>query len=675
VCDSTVEPPPCSVRADGGWCPTARIIAVGTRLIRSSQAMAALLAVCISLAGCSSPITVERMDARATQTELTSNAVTTGQLSGSTQIVLRRLDLLSVYADNPSSAIRALNVIAAADASNPDLLFALAEMAFLEAERTNDRSYFLATVVYSYAFLFPAVVADRPNPFDPRLRTAADLYNRALTRGLASAHSESVDLHGGDFPLPFGSLSISFDPDALRWAGFRLTNLVPSAELHIEGLQNRYRDSGIGAPLAAALIPTEDTRGFQVARSLKVPLTALLRLDITPEALASGQFHGKLSLYSGEERRVVDIGGQPVPLENEPSAALAFALSNPAIWRTELAGFFRGDLFDTLPTQLIALEPYRPGRIPVVLIHGTASSAGRWADLINDLQNDPAINERFQFWLFTYNTGNPIPLSASQLRTDLTAAVNKLDPDRRDPALHNMVLIGHSQGGLLAKMLVIDSGSRLYDAFSSKPIDELSLTNESRETLRKALFVTPMPGVTRVIFIATPHRGSFVAGGSLPQLIGRLVTLPLRVTRLAAETLIGNRDAMRLDPKNMRLGSVYGMAPGSPFSTTVSSIPVAPTVKANSIIAVQGNGPIETGDDGVVQYSSAHIDEAESELVIRSGHSVQSNPRAVAEVRRILLQQWRLACPLGCSPISTTAALAEPTSAKVVIRHVAPAHP
>ena len=651
------------------------MIAGGMRLMRSSHAMAALLAVCFSLAGCGTPITVERMDARATQAELTSNALTTGQLSGSTQIVLRRLDLLDVYADNPSSAIRALNVIVAADTSNRDLLFALAEMAFLEAERTNDRSYFLATVVYTYAFLFPAAVADRPNPFDPRLRTAADLYNRALTRGLASADGESVDLHSGNYPVPFGSLSISFDPGALQWAGFRLINFVPSAELHIEGLQNRYRDSGIGAPLAAALLPTEDTRGFQVARMLKVPLTALLRLDITQAALASGQFHGKLTLYSGEERRVVDIGGQSVPLENEPSAALAFALSNPAVWKTELAGFFQGDLFDTLPTQLVALEPYRPGRIPVVLIHGTASSAGRWADLINDLQNDPVISEHFQFWLFTYNTGNPIPLSALQLRTDLAAAVNKLDPERRDPALHNMVLIGHSQGGLLAKMLVINSGSRFYDAFSSKPINELTLTNETRDTLRQALFVTPMPDVTRVIFIATPHRGSFVAGGSLAQLIGRLVTLPLRVTRLAAETLVGNRDALRLDPKTVRLGSVYGMTPGSPFSTTVSSIPVAPSVKANSIIAVQGNGPIETGDDGVVKYSSAHIDEAESELVIRSGHSVQSNPRTVAEVRRILMLQWQLACPLGCSPVSATAAVTEPTPAKVVIRHVAPAQP
>jgi hypothetical protein len=238
-----------------------------------------------------------------------------------------------------------------------------------------------------------------------------------------------------------------------------------------------------------------------------------------------------------------------------------------------------------------------------------------------------------------------------------------------------MVLIGHSQGGLLAKMLVINSGSRLFDAFSSKPIDELTLSNETRETLRQALFVTPMPDVTRVIFIATPHRGSFVAGGSLAQLIGRFVTLPLRVTKLAAETLTGNRDAIRLDPDNVRIGSVYGMTPGSPLVTTLAAIPVAPTVTANSIIAVQGDGPIESGDDGVVRYSSAHIDEAESELVVRSGHSVQSNPKTVAEVRRILLLQWQLACPQGCSPIGTTSVAAKTTPPAPSIRHAAPAQP
>lgn len=647
----------------------------GRHVFRHGLGMSALLVLCLTLTACGMPISVERMDARTVQTKLTSNAFTTGRLSESTQIVLRRLDLLGVYNEDRPAAIRSLNMILASDIDNRDLVYALSEMAFLQAESTNDRSYFLATVIYSYAFLFPASPANRPNPFDPRLRVAADLYNRALTRGLATADGQYVDRRDGDYPLPFGTLSISFDRNALRWGGFELTRFTPAAELHIEGLKNRYRKSGIGSPLAADLRPIGDPRGFQVARLLKVPMTAVLRLSITPEAIASGRITGDLVLYPGDEDRMLTVGGQQVPLENEPSAAFAYALSNPMIWNTELAGFFRGDLFDTFPTQIAALEPYRPGRIPVVLIHGTASSAGRWADLINDLQNDPTISERFQFWLFIYNTGNPIPLSALQLRTALKAAISKLDPDRCDPALHNMVLVGHSQGGLLAKMLVINSGSRLYDEFSSKPIDQLVLTNANRETLRQALFVTPLPDVTRVIFIATPHRGSYVAGHSLAHLVGRFVTLPLRVTRLAAETLTGNRDALRLDMAQVRLGSVYGMTPGSPFSKTVSSIPVAPTVTAHSIIAVDGNGPVESGDDGVVEYSSAHIDEAASELVIRSGHSVQSNPKAVAEVRRILLLQWQTACPQGCSSDATRAVTAGATAPRSPIRRLAPVRP
>jgi hypothetical protein len=125
----------------------------------------------------------------------------------------------------------------------------------------------------------------------------------------------------------------------------------------------------------------------------------------------------------------------------------------------------------------------------------------------------------------------------------------------------------------------------------------------------------------------------------------------------------------------VRLDSVYGMTAGSPFSKTVSSIPVAPTVTAHSMIAVNGDGPVETGDDGVVEYNSAHIDEAASELVIRSGHSVQSNPMAVAEVRRILLLQWQSACPQECSNNNAKAVTAEAAQPRSPIRRPAPVRP
>jgi len=60
-------------------------------------------------------------------------------------------------------------------------------------------------------------------------------------------------------------------------------------------------------------------------------------------------------------------------------------------------------------------------------------------------------------------------------------------------------------------------------------------------------------------------------------------------------------------------------------------------VSAHSIIAVRGDGPPEEGGDGVVSYSSAHIEDVESELVVRSGHSAQQKPPSIEEVRRILL--------------------------------------
>ncbi len=91
-----------------------------------------------------------------------------------------------------------------------------------------------------------------------------------------------------------------------------------------------------------------------------------------------------------------------------------------------------------------------------------------------------------------------------------------------------------------------------------------------------------------------------------------------------------------------RVGSVYAMTPGSPLVTALAETPLAPWVIANSIIPVKGDGPVEEGDDGVVKYSSAHIDGVESELVVRSGHSVQSNPEAIEEVRRILLENAKV---------------------------------
>jgi pimeloyl-ACP methyl ester carboxylesterase len=444
------------------------------------------------------------------------------------------------------------------------------------------------------------------------------------------------------------------DPSAMEWHNRRIVALTPVDELEIRGLTNRYHHAGIGAPLAASTEPIVAERGMQVSSRMKLPVTALLRLDAPRRQLAQKQLRAELNLYHTYDVSTVSIGGRRVPLETDETAVLAYGLASPEIWERELKAFFSGVFSESAPTQLASIDAYRPGRIPVVFVHGTASTGGRWGDMVNDLLDDPRIRDRYQFWFFTYDTGNPVLFSAVLLREALRDAVRKLDPAGGDPALSEMVVIGHSQGGLLAKAMAVDTGERLWDAMAYKPIDQTDLAAEERDLLRRALFIKPLPNVRRVIFIATPHRGSFLTEFSVAGLLGRFITLPARIVVLGTQMATRNANDFKFDPNSLETGSLLGMTPSNPVIEAMAATPVAPGIHANSIIAVAGSGPIESGDDGVVEYKSAHLDAVESEYIVRSGHSTQSNPYTIEEVRRILLRHAADACtrlPCGEPPV------------------------
>jgi pimeloyl-ACP methyl ester carboxylesterase len=614
---------------------------------------AALLAVlALLLAGCATPVGVERADSQSVHRELTGNVLSTGELSDFTQNVLRLGGVAEAAEDDPEAALARIHDAVATGLAGPNARFAYVEIAFKHASEGGGRPYYLASAVYAFAYLFPEGEDEAPSPFDPRYRWAVEFYNLAITKAFETEDGARVELRSGTYELPFGRLDVTFDPDDLIWGELRFTEFAPAAAFKVRGLRNRYRRPGLGAPLAAAASPLEAVEGFQVAARQRAPVTAVLRIDDAERALADGQVTAILELYAPTDPEQITIAGRAVPLEVEPTASLAYGLNDAPIWKTEFSGFLFGDLLQRTPTQLAALQPHRPGRSPVVLVHGTASSAARWADVVNDLTTDPWIRNRFEFWFFSYATGNPIPYSALQLREALEQAVAALDPAGTDAALRDMVLIGHSQGGLLVKMTAIDTGSRLWDHISKEPLDELRLRAETRELLRHSLFLEPEPFVGRVVFVATPHRGSYLTEYSLAGIVAGLVRLPFSLLQATGDVVTNNPDAFRFDPARTRFGSVYGMTPGSPLITGLADIPVAPGVPAHSIVAVRGDGAIEDGGDGVVRYRSAHIDGVESELVVRSGHSVQSNPQTVLELRRILLLHADEACRekgIGCA--------------------------
>jgi pimeloyl-ACP methyl ester carboxylesterase len=300
----------------------------------------------------------------------------------------------------------------------------------------------------------------------------------------------------------------------------------------------------------------------------------------------------------------------------------------------DVAGLLRYE-----PTGLSLLRPYRRGRVPVVFVHGLWSSPWSWSPMVEALEDDPALRDRYQFWTFGYSTGDPILYSAWLLRRDLDEARRKFDPDGTDAAFDRTVVVGHSMGGLLAKMMVQDSGPRLWRLVSDRPFEELAGDPEDRDLFRRGLFFKPRPEVRRVVFIATPHRGSRVDRGRLERLGARLVRLqePLR----AAYGRLMDRNGPAFFKERLRAGlptSIDELERGSPVLTGLSELGLAAGVAAHSVIADRRDPPRAGGSDGLVPYDSAHLDGVASEILVSSGHLCQGHPAVIREVRRILTE-------------------------------------
>ncbi len=341
---------------------------------RQLRVMAVWLLVLAALGACAAPVSVVQVDARTMQRSLDASALTGDRLSETSQAVLRRRGLLALFNRDPGVAISALHALVAAGRADRQDLFALSETSFLLGRRSDDRGRFLAAAVYAFAYLFPKEDAPLPNPFDPTLRQAADLYGRGLTAALASADRTRLELRSGQYTLPFGTLDLVLDKGSLRWGTAELRDFAPAGNLRVRGLQNIHRLPGLGAPVAAGIRAPPGVGGFQVTPQVRVPATVLMVIPDARAAIASGTVHRVLSVHTFFDSRTVTIDGCAVPLEYQLTASIALALQESDVWAREFRGFLFGDLFSESPGQLVALEPHRAGRIPVVLVHGTASS-------------------------------------------------------------------------------------------------------------------------------------------------------------------------------------------------------------------------------------------------------------------------------------------------------------
>lgn len=294
------------------------------------------------------------------------------------------------------------------------------------------------------------------------------------------------------------------------------------------------------------------------------------------------------------------------------------------------------------PDGLETRRPYVRGKVPVVLIHGLWGRPQLWDRMIESLEADPALGRRYQFWTFRYTSGDSIPFSAHLLRQSLRRARRAFDPDGTDAAFDRMVVVGHSLGGILAKMMVQDSGTRLWQTVCARPIEQVGGPPEDRRLLQQAFCYSPVPEVRRVIFIATPHRGSPLAIGPLRVLGTRLCSRPSRFLQ-ALRTVLANNDPDLFTPEILEeLPTSAGeLATGHPLLTGLCDQRIEPSVRSHSIIADVRDRPDPGATDGIVPYASSHLEGVDSELVVRGLHICVDHPVVIREVRRILVEHGR----------------------------------
>jgi pimeloyl-ACP methyl ester carboxylesterase len=287
--------------------------------------------------------------------------------------------------------------------------------------------------------------------------------------------------------------------------------------------------------------------------------------------------------------------------------------------------------------QLLFLDPYQPGKVPVVLIHGLFSSPEDWADAIGHLHAAPGFADRFQIWAFRYPTGQGFLQSAAALRTQLRDVVDTLDPQRIEQSLHRMVLVGHSMGGLIAKLQVTYSDELVWSRLADRPLEEIVTSESTRAFLAETCYFDPSPDVARVILIASPHCGSLYSSA----IVGHCVSTFIQPTPQQAEV---HEQLMRDNPRTFNPvverrfpTSIDMLVPSSPLLDAMREMRLRPDVALHTILGVSHPLSLDGPSDGVVSVHSASHPGCQSSLAVNAHHPrVHHKLETSLEILRIL---------------------------------------
>jgi len=628
----------------------------------AATARAAMLLCCalVSLAAASGCLTTQYVKLREAPKNPLSEQLSLTARSGPkpserTMQMLRRYDAVNDLKGDPQQVITKFQTILEREPSI-DMVYTVAELAYIggkKSEGANEKvalDFYETSVAYSYMYLFDERFGPARNPYDPQFRGSCELYNTALESALRIVKKRGQLVPGANHTIESANRKCDVTIVMRRaiWRPDDIAEFEFVSDYEVAGLANRYQTYGLGVPLIAKRKKKVEVEGTEkyYPPELSFPVTAFLRVVPCEPGELQGAVPKQvlLELYDPLESTDIEVSQRRVPLESDVSTALAYYLNNPELKLDTLAtiGLLRPDS-NKEHAGLYMLQPYEPGKIPVVMIHGLWSSPLTWMEMFNDLRSDPTLRDNYQFWFYLYPTGQPFWTSAAAFRDDLNEVRQRVDPELKERALDQMVLVGHSMGGLVSKLQTVESRDDYWHIVSDQPFQDLKADDETRMKLQKVFYFQPNPSIRRVVTIGTPHHGSTFSNSTTRWLANKLIKLPSSMT-FNRETVVKDNPNFFRDPALLSVKtSIDSLAPDSPILPVMLQSPMPPDVRYHNIVGVVSKpGFLQKGSgrgDGVVSYESAHLDTAVSEIIVDADHmSVHRHPQSVLEVRRVLIE-------------------------------------
>ncbi|MET4678748.1 pimeloyl-ACP methyl ester carboxylesterase [Stenotrophomonas rhizophila] len=523
-----------------------------------------------------------------------------------------------------------------------------------EEGRSEQLDALLHAARYAYAYLFFGSQRADQRVFESRQSQVRDYYNYSV-RGISELVFQMQQEHcgpsgqadvcrvedGQQVSLGDWVMRINLSDVQGRGRAEEVEQIRPAQALDFKGLRSNYGRDGLGAPLVGMRRVTQDEkkRATSEAAFSAVPFIAasmLIRFDghTLDQVLSSRAL--EIAPLDPYDKATVEIQGETVPLAANFTAPYGLWLAESGFAKQSLKSL-AGRAPALNRAHIYLMQPYDPERRVVVLLHGLASSPEAWVNVANEIMGDEALRRHFQIWQVYYPTNLPIPVNRRDIELAIRSTIAHYDPAGLMPASQDMVLVGHSMGGVIARLLVSSSGSDMVQSMlDGRHLPEGAMTR-IRQRLEPMVTFEPMPQVDRAIFIASPHRGAPMANGRLGRIIGRLVRLPSNLLLDFAEIVKDLNDPGLPAPEHLRVpNSIESLSDKNPFVRAAADLKISPHVRYHTIVGKHDGASLALSSDGVVPYTSAHLENAASETVIESNHSVQEKAEAILEIRRIL---------------------------------------